>query len=91
MSPLNSYSGGPGVTGSVEICVDGVWTSLCGNEWSAIEAAVACRELGYMHYGALQPFLGVGDNDILEVQQQLSLSKVVVVTELSAWQLTTCK
>lgn len=35
------------LSGEVKVCLDGVWTSLCGDEWSSVEASVACRQLGY--------------------------------------------
>ena len=33
--------------GSVQICVDGVWGHVCGSYWSAANAKVVCRQLGY--------------------------------------------
>lgn len=39
-----------GLSGTVQLCVDGVWTGVCGEGWSALEASVVCRELGYSEY-----------------------------------------
>ena len=34
--------------GSVQICVNGVWGHVCGvSYWSAANARVVCRQLGY--------------------------------------------
>ena len=33
--------------GRIEICVDGVWGSICQTGWDALDAYVVCRQLGY--------------------------------------------
>ena len=33
--------------GRVEICLDGLWSSVCGFWWNYNAARVVCRELGY--------------------------------------------
>ena len=36
--------------GRVEVCIDGVWGSVCGGgtiKWTRIEASVVCKQLGY--------------------------------------------
>ena len=34
--------------GKVEICIDGLWSPVCGDIfWGVSEARVACRELGF--------------------------------------------
>ena len=36
----------------VEMCnSEGVWSSLCDNEWTLTDATVVCRELGYPSVG----------------------------------------
>ena len=32
--------------GRLEICIDGVWGAVCGEEWNKIDAQVVCRQLG---------------------------------------------
>lgn len=33
--------------GRVEICLDGIWGSICDNSWNSRDAAVVCRQLKY--------------------------------------------
>ena len=39
--------------GRVEICVDGVWSSICYDQWTDIEASVVCFELGFSSQGII--------------------------------------
>ena len=32
--------------GRVEICFNGVWGTICGNDWDSREATVVCNQLG---------------------------------------------
>lgn len=37
--------------GTVEICVDGYWGTICSNEWDSRDAAVICSSLGFSSLG----------------------------------------
>ena len=37
--------------GRVEVCVDGVWGTVCSDLWGTEESGVACRQLGFLQTG----------------------------------------
>ena len=45
-------------SGRVEVCIGGVWTSVCSHDWDKRDAQVVCSQLGANKSEPNQIFLG---------------------------------
>ena len=50
--------------GRVEVCHDGIWSSLCSDRWNLSDARVLCKQLGFESEG----FISCLDSSILPCQ-----------------------
>ena len=44
---LRLAHGGSDREGTVQVCREGAWSSVCDDQWGPPDAAVVCRQLGY--------------------------------------------
>ena len=50
-------AGGTASGGHVEMCIDEVWSSLCAQQWTALNTEVVCRQLEYDSSGAVFTYM----------------------------------
>ena len=43
--------------GRVEVCYDGVWSTVCSVGWSVADASVVCRQIGFSSLGKVYMWL----------------------------------
>ena len=48
---IRLIGGTSSLEGRVEVCVNGVWGTVCSDGWTAVDANVACRQLGHSGSG----------------------------------------
>ena len=37
--------------GRLEVCVNGLWGTICDTNWSETESSVVCNQLGFLAFG----------------------------------------
>lgn len=47
----NGYTSYNNYRGTVEICVNDIWGTVCDDRWDSTNAGVVCRELRYSYHG----------------------------------------
>ena len=61
-------SGQTGRSGTIEVCVDGYWGTICHYGWDGRDADVVCRQLGFNTFGAIPrtlSYFGRGTGPVL--------------------------
>ena len=76
--------------GTVEMCYEGQWGTVCDNLWGTNDAKVACRQLGFSSYGILHCYISVTEcmftvMYICMVQVQLLTRVVTLDMELDPY------
>ena len=50
---MRLVNGGSSLEGRLEVCLNGVWGTICDQSWDDTDAGVACSQMGYSARGKL--------------------------------------
>ena len=48
---MRLVNGGSSLEGRLEVCLNGVWGTICDQSWDDTDAGVACSQMGYSARG----------------------------------------
>ena len=49
---MRLVNGGSSLEGRLEVCLNGVWGTICDQSWDDTDAGVACSQMGYSARGS---------------------------------------
>ena len=77
---IRLVGGTSSLEGRVEVCVNGLWGTVCSDGWTARDANVACKQLGYS---------GSGKNDLQNsVNLRTLFLQCIITFYFSSWLIT---
>ena len=59
---IKLVNGSEGQSGRVEVCLDGLWGTVCDDGWDVNDATAVCRQLGHNGTGTLMSSTNCGSN-----------------------------
>jgi len=73
------FGGQSNAEGTVEICVGGVWGSLCDDSWGRDDAAVVCQQLGFQGASKMFMLLTAMNIHAVDSNNQRESSRIVML------------